>query len=100
MHRGLLHGRGLGGGTRAFTLVSAFGSWLHLGWRLRLDVHLCLCLCSHSGGICGRVGGCRGYGVHGCGCNVGGGLAGMGNQRAMVMKKEGWVTCDIAHVGD
>jgi hypothetical protein len=70
-------------------LVFAFGSQLHLGWRLCLDMHLCLCLCSHSGGICGCIGGHCGYGVYGCGCNVGAGFVGMGNQQTMVMKKEG-----------
>jgi hypothetical protein len=76
-------------GVVTFALVFAFGSKLHLGWCLHLDGHLCLCLCSCSGGICGRIGGHRGYGVYGCGCNVGAGFSGMGNQQTMVMKKEG-----------
>jgi hypothetical protein len=76
-------------GVLAFTLVFTFGSQLHLGWHLHLDVHLCLYLCLRSGGICGCIGGHHGYGVYGCGCNVGGGFVGMGNQWMMVMKKEG-----------
>jgi hypothetical protein len=77
-------------GVPAFALVFAFGSRSHLGWRPRLDGRLRLCLCSRSGVVRGHIGGRRGYGVQGCGHNVGGGVAGMGNQRTMVvMKKEG-----------
>ena len=62
----------------------------HLGWCPHLDGHLPLCLCSHSCVVHGHIGGHHGYGVHGCGHNVGGGVAGMGNQQMMVvMKKEG-----------
>ena len=62
----------------------------HLGWCPCLDGHLSLCLCSHSGVVHGHIGGHHGYGVHGCGHNMGGGVVGMGNQQMMVvMKKEG-----------
>jgi len=67
-------------GVPAFTLVFMFSSWLHLGWCPRLDGNLRLFLCSHLGVVCGHIGGCHGYGVHGCGHNMGGGVMGMGNQ--------------------
>jgi len=52
------------------------------------SLYQCLCLC--SGVVRGHIGGRRGYGVHGCGHNMGGGVAGMGNKQTMVvMKKEG-----------
>jgi len=77
-------------GVPAFALVFTFGSQSHLGWCPRLDGLLHLCLCLHSGVVRGHIGGHHGYGVHGCGHNVGGGVMGMGNQRTMVMmKKEG-----------
>jgi len=78
MCRGLLHGHGLGGGTCIRTGVCVWFT-VALGWCPRLDGHLHLCLCSHLGVVCGHIGGHHGYGVCGCGHNVGGGVAGMGN---------------------